>query len=129
MNKGAQVLGESTRQVGKQLHELEKHCNHFCRLLEHAVWEEDMVHEELIVFTGSTQEFLKLLEPLLRSNHCKVNGKNNREALLRVIDSVIKYRVKMPGSISNSSVCWTPPNVFYRKSDLYPFFTNIAKKG
>ena len=87
MNKGAQVLGESTRQVGKQLHELEKHCNHFCRLLE-----EDMVHEELIVFTGSTQEFLKLLEPLLRSNHCKVNGKNNREALLRVIDSVIKIQ-------------------------------------
>ena len=92
MNKGAQVLGESTRQVRKQLHELEKHCNHFCRLLEHAVWEEDMVHEELIVFTGSTQEFLKLLEPLLRSNHCKVNGKNNREALLRVIDSVIKIQ-------------------------------------
>lgn len=92
MNKGAQVLGESTRQVGKQLHELEKYCNHFCRLLEHAVWEEDMVHEELIVFTGSTQEFLKLLEPLLRSNHCKVNGKNNREALLRVIDSVIKIQ-------------------------------------
>ena len=85
-------MKESCLLARRQLHELEKNCNRLNRLLEHAVWEKDMVHEEQIVFTGSTQEFLLLLEPLLRSNQYKVNGKSNREAFLRVIDSVVKIQ-------------------------------------
>lgn len=67
------------------------------RLLEHAIWEEEMIQEEKIVFTGSTQSFLKLLGPLLRSEQFKVNGKNNREAFLRVIDSVIEIQPEKGG--------------------------------
>lgn len=92
MNKESEAVKESCLLARRQLHELEKNCNRLNRLLEHAVWEKDMVQEEQIVFTGSTQEFLSLLEPLLRSNQCKVNGKSNREAFLRVIDSVVKIQ-------------------------------------
>lgn len=92
MNKESAAVKESCLLARRQLHELEKNCNRLNRLLEHAVWEKDMVQEEQIVFTGSTQEFLSLLEPLLRSNQCKVNGKSNREAFLRVIDSVVKIQ-------------------------------------
>lgn len=66
---------------------LSKSQNH---LLEHAVWEEDMVEEELIVFNGSTAEFVALIGPLLLSRKWTVNGKHEVIPFLRSFDEVFR---------------------------------------
>ncbi|MBC8603928.1 hypothetical protein H8784_19675 [Parabacteroides acidifaciens] len=90
LNRMLQELNETLQPAEKQLHELVKRCNQVNRILEHAALEEDMEWKDRVVFHGSTHQFLTLLAPLIKSEHCKVDGKSNREALLRALDEVIK---------------------------------------
>lgn len=85
-----QELGEISVQAEKLSHELAKRCNQVNRILDHAALEEDMEWKDRVVFHGSTHQFLELLAPLIKSKHCKVDGKHNREAFLRALDEVIK---------------------------------------
>lgn len=74
------------------MREVTKLCNSQSRLLEHAVWEEDMEEEELIVFSGTTAEFVELIGPLLLSRKWTVNGKHGVIPFLRSLDKVFRIR-------------------------------------
>lgn len=67
-------------------------CRNINRLLDHAIIEKDMVEEEKIIFHGETNEFIKLIRPLLSSRRWKVNETSKQKKFLRVIDEVIKIR-------------------------------------
>lgn len=75
-----------------ELREVKKQSNKLALLLKDAVWEEDMVKEELIVFNGPTAEFVDLIGPLLMSLKWTVNGRHNVHPLLRSLDSVLHIR-------------------------------------
>ena len=79
-------------QLEKGLHEVVKQCNNLNRLLEHAVWEEDMVVEETILFNGSLNEFLELIAPLIRSRKWTVNDRHEVKPFLRSLDSIFHIR-------------------------------------
>ena len=68
---------------------MKKQCNKLSRLLEHAVWEEDMIEEEIILFVGTMADFVELIGPLLLSNQWKVNGRHDMKPFLRALDSVL----------------------------------------
>ena len=70
----------------------EKQCNKLAHLLEHAVWEEDMIAEEPIVFNGLTADFVELIGPLLMSRKWTVNGRHDVQPFLRSLDSVFHIR-------------------------------------
>lgn len=123
-----EAVRESCLLANGQLHELEKNCNRLSRLLEYAIWEEDMVQDEQIVFTGSTQEFLKLLEPLFRCGHWKVNGKNNREAFFRAIDSVVRIQPEKGASRSIHQPSGYSQTFPVGRVNDVPFFINKDKK-
>lgn len=92
LNREVMRLREQCACANKALREVEKQCNSLSRLLEYAVWEEDMYRCDPIVFTGPTRKFVELLTPMLLSNRFKTAGKNNREAFLRNIDNIIQVR-------------------------------------
>ena len=94
LNQEVQELRACCVESENLLREVSKQCHSLSRKLEHIGWEEDVEVQESIVFTGTTKEFVSLLLPLIQSHHCKVDGKNNREALLRVIDNVIKVQLE-----------------------------------
>lgn len=74
------------------LHEMNKCARAINRLLEHAVFEEDMVEEEKIFFYGETNEFIELIIPLIRSTKWRVNGNRMQKKFLRSIDEVFKIK-------------------------------------
>lgn len=79
-------------QLEGELREVKKQCNKLARLLEHAVWEEDMIAEELIVFNGPTADFVALIGPLLMSRKWTVNERHDLQPFLRSLHSVIRVR-------------------------------------
>lgn len=97
MNYAVQNLREECAQLETQLHAVTKQCNNLNRQLEHAVWDEDMVVEETILFDGSLDELLELIGPLLKSRRWTVNGRHEATAFLRSLDSV--FRVSHGGKL------------------------------
>ena len=65
LNREVMRLREQCASANKALREVEKQCNSLSRLLEYAVWEEDMYRCDPIVFTGPTRKFVELLTPML----------------------------------------------------------------
>lgn len=51
-----------------------------------------MVEEEKIIFCGETNEFVRLIYPLLSSRKWKVNGTSKLKKFLRAIDEVVRIR-------------------------------------
>ena len=92
LTETAQALKLRCELLEEELREVKKQCNKLSRLLEHAVWEEDMIEEELIVFNGPTADFVRLIGPLLQSGQWKVNGKREVKPFLRALDSVFRVR-------------------------------------
>ncbi|WP_370861534.1 hypothetical protein [Parabacteroides faecis] len=95
----AQDLKNECVQLEKGLHGVVKQCNNLNRLLEHAVWEEDMVVEETILFNGSLDEFLELIAPLIRSRKWTVNGRHEVKPFLRSLDSIFHIRHGNEGEV------------------------------
>ena len=60
------------------------------RMLEHAVWEEDMVVGETITFHCSLEEFVAQIAPLIESRKWTVNDCHEVKPFLRSPDSVMK---------------------------------------
>ena len=85
MTEAAQELRLRCEQLEGELREVKKQCNKLAHLLEHAVWEEDMIAEEPIVFNG-------LIGPLLMSRKLTVNGRHDVQPFLRSLDSVFHIR-------------------------------------
>ena len=110
LNREVMRLREQCASANKALREVEKQCNSLSRLLEYAVWEEDMYRCDPIVFTGPTRKFVELLTPMLLSNRFKTAGKNNREAFL-------KYVPTLPVSPSNSAPFLMQSNGICRKKN------------
>lgn len=51
-----------------------------------------MVEEEKIIFCGETNEFVRLIYPLLSCRKWKVNGTSKLKKFLRAIDEVVRIR-------------------------------------
>ena len=79
-------------QLDKELGAVKKKCNKLSRMLQYAVWEEDMVEAESIVFDGATADFVKLIAPLLLSEQWTVNGQHEIKPFLRALDTVCRIR-------------------------------------
>ena len=92
LNRAAQLLGDDCEELESLLRRVMKHNNSLGRLLQNAVWEEDMVKEELIVLTMSTATFLELIGPLLESRSWTVNGRHEIRPFLRAFLSVFCLR-------------------------------------
>lgn len=65
-----------------------KDCHQLSHLLEHAVWEEDMVKEEKIVITCTAPEFIEMMTPLFKSRLWTVNGRRKYDPLFRALSNV-----------------------------------------
>ena len=76
-------------QLEGELRDVKKLCNKVSRLLDHVVWEEDLIEEEIILFDGTMADFVELIGPLLLSNRWKVNGRHDVKPFLRALDSVL----------------------------------------
>ena len=92
LTEAAQELRLRCEQLEGELREVKKQCNKLAHLLEHAVWEEDMIAEEPIVFNGLTADFVELIGPLLMSRKWTVNGRHDVQPFLRSLDSVFHIR-------------------------------------
>ena len=92
LNIAAQVLKDECMQLEKELNEVMKRCNSLNRLLEYAVWEEDMVIDETIVFNGTLDELIALISPLIKSRKWEVKGRHEVKPFLRALDSVMRIR-------------------------------------
>ena len=92
LNRAAQLLGNDCGELESLLRKVMKHNNSLRRLLQNAVWEEDMVKEELIVLTMPTATFLEWLGPLLESRDWTVNGRHEIRPFLRAFLSVFRLR-------------------------------------
>ena len=92
LNRAAQLLGDDCGELESLLRKVMKHNNSLGRLLQNAVWEEDMVKEELIVLTMPTATFLEWLGPLLESRDWTVNGRHEIRPFLRAFLSVFRLR-------------------------------------
>ena len=90
------------------LHEINKCARAINRLLEHAVFEEDMVEEEKIFFYGETNEFIELIIPLIRSTKWRVNGNRCRKNFSDLLMKSSKLRMKRQKTFLNSTVCMLP---------------------
>ena len=77
-------------QLEKKLHEVMKLSNTLGRMLEHAVWEEDMVVGETITFHCSLEEFVAQIAPLIESRKWTVNDCHEVKPFLRSLDTVMK---------------------------------------
>ena len=88
LTETAQALKLHCELLEEELREVKKQCNKLSRLLEHAVWEEDMIEEEIILFDGTMADFVELIGPLLLSKRWKVNGRHEMKPFLRALDSV-----------------------------------------
>ncbi|WP_293714619.1 hypothetical protein [uncultured Parabacteroides sp.] len=95
LNQAAQLLGDDCEELDSVLRKVMKHNNSLRRLLQNAVWEEDMVKEELIVLTMPTSTFLALLGPLLESRGWTVNGRHEIRPFLRAFLSVFRLRTDL----------------------------------
>ena len=92
MTKTAQELRLRCEQLEGELREVKKQCNKLAHLLEHAVWEEDMIVEEPIVFNGLTADFVELIGPLVMSRKWTVNGRHDVLPFVRSLDSLFRVR-------------------------------------
>lgn len=92
LNGAAQVLKDECMQLEKELNEVMKRCNSLNRLLEYAIWEEDMVIDETIVFNGTLEELLVLISPLIKSRKWEVKGRHKVKPFLRALYSVMRIR-------------------------------------
>lgn len=88
----AQDLKLQSEKFESELLEIQKQSNKLTHLLEHAVWEEDMIVEERIVFNGQTADFVKLIGPLIRSRKWTVNERHEVKPFLRSLLSVFRIR-------------------------------------
>ena len=92
LTETAQELRLRCEQLEGELREVKKQCNKLARLLQHAVWDEDMIEEEPIVFNGLTADFVELIGPLLMNRKWTVNGRHEVKPFLRSLDSVFRIR-------------------------------------
>lgn len=92
LTETAQELKHHCEQLDKELGAVKKKCNKLSRMLQYAVWEEDMVEAESIVFDGATADFVKLIAPLLLSEQWTVNGQHEIKPFLRALDTVCRIR-------------------------------------
>lgn len=92
LTESAQKLRLHCEQLEGELREVKKQCNKLAHLLEHAVWEEDMIVEEPIVFNGLTADFVELIGPLVMSRKWTVNGRHDVKPFIRSLDSVFRIR-------------------------------------
>lgn len=90
LNGAAQVLKDECMQLEKELNEVMKRCNSLNRLLEYAIWEEDMVVGETITFHCSLEEFVAQIAPLIESRKWTVNDCHEVKPFLRSLDTVMK---------------------------------------
>lgn len=61
-------------------------------MLQYAVWEEDMVEVEQVVFEGATSDFVELIAPLLLDIRWTVNGQHEMKPFVRAFDTVVRIR-------------------------------------
>lgn len=92
LTETAQELRLRCEQLEGELREVKKQCNKLAHLLEHAVWEEDMIVEEPIVFNGLTADFVELIGPLVMSRKWTVNGRHDVQPFVRSLDSLFRVR-------------------------------------
>ncbi|WFE87053.1 hypothetical protein [Parabacteroides chongii] len=90
LTNAAQDFRNQCEQLESVLNEVKKSDNYMCRLLKNAMWNEDMVVEETIVFNGTGTEFVELIGPLLMSGKWTVNDKHAVKAFLRSLYSVFQ---------------------------------------
>ena len=57
-------------------------------MLEYAVWEEDMIEEEIFLFKGTMADFVELIGPLLQNHHWTVKDRHDVKPFLRALDSI-----------------------------------------
>lgn len=92
INQAVCTLKVDCMKLEDDLRQVQNDCTVISHLLQHAVADEDMAEEEKIIFYGSTNDFIELLMPLLKSSKWKVNGSTKQKKFLRVIDEVFKIK-------------------------------------
>ncbi|MCD8270884.1 MAG: hypothetical protein LUD46_22345 [Parabacteroides sp.] len=92
LTETAQELKHQCEQLDQELRTVKKQCNKLSRMLQYAVWEEDMVEAEPIVFEGTTADFVKLIASLLLDGRWTVNGQHEIKPFLRALDAVCRIR-------------------------------------
>ncbi|MFV0584395.1 MAG: hypothetical protein ACK5N4_20405 [Parabacteroides gordonii] len=90
LTETAQELRLHCEQLEGELREVKKQCNKLAHMLEHAVWEDDMIVEETIVFNGLTADFVELIGPLVISRKWKVNDRHEVKPFLRSLYSIFR---------------------------------------
>lgn len=107
LSRKAELLGKECEELQNRLRAVMTHNNELIRMLENSVWEKDMVVEEFVDLTMSTDEFLTLLGPLLRCGKWTVNDRHNLKPFLRAFLSVFRLRTAhgkgylTPGTVEN----------------------------
>ncbi len=85
-------LLDSLENLRKAWVDLIKNAREVRKLLKDYRPEEDLVKREKIVYTGSVKDFVRLTLPILDDPRFRVNGKTNREAMIRALDEVVEIR-------------------------------------
>ena len=92
MTNTAQEFKDRCEKLAGILNEVKVSDNRMCRLLKNAVWEEDMVVKEPIIFHGSTNDFVKLIAPLVMSRKWTVDDTHELARFVQTLASVIYVR-------------------------------------
>ncbi|WP_206225129.1 hypothetical protein [Parabacteroides sp. ZJ-118] len=85
-------LLESFENFHKAGMELNKQIKHLHSSLKGYQPEENLVKLEKITYIGSTKDFVRLIMPILNDHRFRVNGRPNREAMVRALEEVFEIR-------------------------------------
>ena len=88
----AQDFKDQCEKLASILNEVKVSDNRMCRLLKNAVWEEDMMVKEPIIFEGTTGDFVKLIAPLVMSRKWKIDDTHEVARFVQTLTSVIYIR-------------------------------------
>lgn len=85
-------LMECMNNANRALAELDRQTKEVHRLLDDFLPESDLVKLERITYTGPSRSFIKRVFPIFQDPCFRVNGKQNMEAMLRVLDEAFEVR-------------------------------------
>lgn len=83
---------ECTDKACESLENLRKQAREMRKQFDGYKPESDLVKHEVITYTGSLKDFVRIVLPLFQEPGFRVNGKRNREAMTRILHEVFEVR-------------------------------------